>query len=213
MVDDAELVLSSRGGDRAAFGELCRRYWPLVGRYFVSKVDTGADDMRQETFGRLLTALDRFEGRSSARGFILGIAHNVLLEHLRGKYQSNDRETDLDELSMVEFGASPTALIARREEQRALLHALRRVPLTFQVVLELTYWEGLSDTEIGDVLAIPANTVRSRRVRARERLQRELQPRADDEASIPVLTETPENFEAWARRIGRELGASEDDRV
>lgn len=203
-LDDDELVRRFRAGDRVAFAEICRRYWGLVGRFFATKLEAQVDDLRQTTFERLMGALERFEGRSTLRGFILGIAHKVLLESLRGKYRE-ERE-DIAELSVADLGLSPGSLLGHQAEQRRLLHALRRVPIIFQVVLELTYWENSSDREIGEVLGLPANTVRGRRVRARERLRAELERGPDDpDGAPPVLTETPADFEAWAQRIGREL--------
>lgn len=209
MLTEGELLDRARAGDNAAKAELCRRYWTLVGRFFTSKVEEHTEDLRQQTFERLLVALDRYEGRSSLRSFVLGIAHRVLLEFLRRKYR--DAHEQLEDLSIADMGFRASSLFARKEDERRTLHALRRIPMGFQVVLELTHWEGLSDTEIAEVLDMPANTVRSRRTRARDRLRAELTRADEGDGSPPVLTETPADFDAWARRIGQEIWSTQGD--
>jgi len=57
------------------------------------------------------------------------------------------------------------------EEERALLGALRGLPLELQVLLELHYWEDLSTSELAGVLEIPQGTVKTRIRRARELLE------------------------------------------
>jgi RNA polymerase sigma-70 factor (ECF subfamily) len=82
-------------------------------------------------------------------------------------------------------------VLAKREDERLLTEALRRVPLDAQVVLELAYWEGLDGAEIAQVLAVPLNTAYSRLRRAKitllDRL-RELAPdRVDLDQVVPAI--------------------------
>ena len=207
-MDDDELLERARAGDQAAVAALCQRHWGLVGRFFASKVGEAVEDLRQQTFERFIDALPRYERRASLRAFIAGIAKNVLLEFLRKRYRSDSVE--IDERSLADLGVGPSSALRHRENEQRVLHALRRIPIAFQVVLELTYWESMSDTEIAEVLDIPANTVRSRRGRAKERLRAELAKPPDDDAP-PVLTETPKDFDAWAERIEREVWEDEDE--
>ena len=69
-------------------------------------------------------------------------------------------------------------------------------------MLELSYWEHLSSRELGEVLDIPAPTVRSRLRRARELLETELNNvSAADHVRQSVMT----NLDAWADAVKRSM--------
>ncbi len=75
---DSELVDRLRAGDEAAFVDLVERYQPQLirlARSFVTRRET-AEDVVQETWLALLTGLDRFEGRSSLRTWLMQICVN-----------------------------------------------------------------------------------------------------------------------------------------
>jgi len=77
-VDDAELLQRLRGGDEGAFTELVRRYHPALvrlARYYVGS-DASAEDVAQETWIAVMRGVDRFEGRSSFKTWLLHICAN-----------------------------------------------------------------------------------------------------------------------------------------
>lgn len=77
-MDDAELLQRLRTGDEGAFTELVRRYHPAVvrlARYYVAS-DASAEDVAQETWIAVLRGVDRFEGRSSFKTWLLHICAN-----------------------------------------------------------------------------------------------------------------------------------------
>src|SRR4051812_45525750 len=75
---DAELLTRLRAGDEAAFMELVDRYGPLMLRIAMSHVPTRAiaEDVVGEAWLGVLQGLDRFEGRSSLKTWILRIVAN-----------------------------------------------------------------------------------------------------------------------------------------
>ena len=83
-----------------------------------------------------------------------------------------------------------------------MLAGLRRLPINFQVVLELSYWEQLSSFEIAEVLKLPASMVRSRQQRARKLLERALEELA---SSKELLLSTRSDLEGWAGRLREAL--------
>lgn len=207
MESDEELVARLRVDDAAARAELCQRYWSAVGRFFDNKADQFTDDLRQETFTRCFVAVARFEGRSSLRSFVLGIAAKVFYEFLRKKQRN--KAVELDECSIADLGLPISSLLRRRVLQQQALRALRRVPLRMQMVLELSYFENMGDREIGETLSMNPNTVRSTLHRARARLKEELQRVIAGEAAATdgdaALSHTPTDFHAWEMRILREI--------
>src|SRR3954452_23199874 len=79
-----ELALRAGAGDAAALAELVRATQSEVWRFTAALIDPGtADDLTQETFLRAFKALPSFEGRSSARTWLLGIARRTCADHLR----------------------------------------------------------------------------------------------------------------------------------
>ena len=138
---------------------------------------------------------DKFRQHSSFRTYAYAIAKNQLYMHLR-KRGRHDKVIEFDTVSAADLDASPRTLAAAKQEQQLLMRALRRIPLDFQIVVELYYWEGLSGEEIAVVLAVSPHTVRSRLVRARAKLRGQIESLEDAaiDSTATVLSE-------WASRL------------
>lgn len=196
---DLDLLDAWRSGDLESGEQLFRRYIGQLGRFFRNKVDVGVEDLIQNTFLACIEGRERFRGTSSFRTYLFGIAHNLLLAH----YRRQRRDIDFAHSSVVDLGASPSGPLARRDEQAALLRALRSIPLDYQVVLELSYWESLAGPEIAEILGLPANTVRSRLARARVALREALERGV---SSPELLRSTLGDLDGWAQGVRAELG-------
>jgi RNA polymerase sigma-70 factor (ECF subfamily) len=159
-----------RAGDRTAGRELFSRHAASVTRFFRNKIDGDADDLVQRTFLACVEARDRVRDGSSFRAYVLRIARNELFNHYAARQRQAARVDPLTR-SILDLGASPSVMVAAGERDRALLGALRRLPLDLQTALELHYWEDLTTGELADVLAIPQGTVKTRLFRAREQLR------------------------------------------
>ena len=197
LVDDAALLEAWRGGDERAGNELFERHYPALARFFRNKLGTEADDLIQKTFLACVEARQRFEGRSSFRTFIFAVAHNVLRRELRDR--SRGEAIDVDEVSLASVSPTPSTALARKREHRTLLAALRHVPASAQVLLELHYFEGMTAPEIADVFAIGVSTAKTRLRRGRlllERVAREL----DEEGAAGRRT-TTDDLDRWAAQI------------
>jgi RNA polymerase sigma factor (sigma-70 family) len=136
---DLDLLDAWRGGDARAGNLLFRRYFAPLARFFRNKVDVGVEDLIQGTFLACIEGRDRFREASSFRTYLFAIARNLLY----GYYRRQHRAVDFVQTSVIDLGASPSGPLGRREEAAALLRALRSIPLEFQVVLELSYWEDM----------------------------------------------------------------------
>ncbi|HLT34622.1 MAG TPA: sigma-70 family RNA polymerase sigma factor [Enhygromyxa sp.] len=196
---DLELLDAWRRGDGRSGELLFRRYFAQLNRFFRNKTDTGAEDLIQTTFLACVEGRDRFRESSSFRTYLFGIAHNVLCAH----YRRVARTADFASTSIVDLGASPSGPLTRRDEHAALLRALRSIPLDYQVMLELSYWEGMKAPEIGEILSLPSNTVRSRLSRARAALREALERGV---GTPELLRSTLADLDGWARSIRAELG-------
>ncbi|PRQ04338.1 RNA polymerase sigma factor CarQ [Enhygromyxa salina] len=198
---DAGLLEAWRGGDDRAGERLFNRHADAVARFFENKLPEGVDDLIQSTFLRMIEGRERIREGVAFRAFVLGIARNVLREHLRGLIR--DRQVNPHVDSMATLLPGPSTIAGDRQEQRLLLEALRRLSIDDQVILELFYWEGLKGVEIAAVMDIPASTARSRLERAREQLGKTMAAIA---ASPDLLRSTLEGLDGWAARLRGRLG-------
>ena len=159
------------------------------------------DDLVQRTFVACLECRDTLRAESSFRPWLLGIARHVLLMHWRALATSRRMQGRLENFSVEDLVPTPSVVVARREEQRLLVRALRKIPVELQLLLELFYWEGLGHAELVEMLEMPVGTVKSRLNRARELLADALHKiGAPDE----VTKSTPMELDAWVRSLGRE---------
>lgn len=196
---DDELLEQWRAGQVEAGHVLFERHFALVERFFVTKVGLAADDLIQATFAACVHGRDRIRQAGYFRGYLLGIARHELIAHfVRQRKVCGDIELQEELSAMRDGGASPSSLAAGKEEQRALLGALRSLRLDQQIVLELHYWEDLSMAEIAEVLGVPAGTVKSRLRLAREALKSKLR---EDATQSYVAEATITNLDAWAHSL------------
>jgi RNA polymerase sigma-70 factor (ECF subfamily) len=195
---DFELLEQWRAGDRSAGNSLFTRHFRPLFRFFRTKVtDEAAEDLTQVSFLACVDGRDKFRNASSFRTYLFAIARNQLFMHFR-KRGRQDAVVAFETQSMVDLGAGPSTIVAAKAEQRLLLKALRRIPVDFQIAIELYYWEGVPTAEIATVLDVPEGTVRSRLTRGREHLAKQMRAIADS----PELAEsTVADFERWAQSL------------
>lgn len=197
MRSDIELLEAWRGGDPDAGNELFNRHFDSICRFFANKIQTDVDDLIQRTFLACVEGKERFRGTSSFRGYLFGIARNVLRRYFRDKHYHGQRFDALLQ-SAEDMAPGPSMLIAEKREQQLLLDGLRNLPLDHQITLELYYWENMSGSELAAVLDIPEGTVRGRIRRAKQLLEEALGRLAQ---SPRQLETTMANLEGWARSL------------
>ena len=193
---DRELVDRWREGDADAGDELFGRHFEALYRFFRNKIDGPVDDLVQATFLACADSRERFRGASTFRTFAFAIARRVLFDHLRERYALGDK-ADPSERSVADLGTSPSQFVAKRREQRLLLHALRHLRLDYQIALELSFWEELSGPEIGEVLGVPEATARTWLRRAKI----ELAERVSELAGREPLPSTRSDLSEWAASL------------
>lgn len=165
-LDDAtHWALRARDGDPAAQAAFVRATQTEVWRFTAALVDRdSADDLLQDTYLRAFRALPAFEGRSSARTWLLGIARRACADHLRTVV----RRRRLDErLTGQAYTDHPYPDPAGQFGANDLL---RRLPAERRGAFVLTQLLGLSYAEAAAVEGVPVGTIRSRVARARTEL-------------------------------------------
>jgi RNA polymerase sigma-70 factor (ECF subfamily) len=175
-VDDVELLERLLGGDESAFTELVRRYHPTlvkVARYYVANV-ASAEDVAQDTWIAVLKGVERFEGRSSFKTWLLRICVNrarttgvkehrsIPVDPMAGPSVSPQR------FDQGGFWSDPpvafTEAIDTRLDNSALLNTVRNAIDELgepqQAVVTLRDVEGLSTQEVATLLGLSEANVR-----------------------------------------------------
>ncbi|MFB7784725.1 sigma-70 family RNA polymerase sigma factor [Streptomyces vinaceus] len=185
------LALAAREGDPDAVDRFVRALHHDVRRYvaYLSSDPQSADDLTQETFLRALGSLHRFEGRSSARTWLLSIARRTVIDSLRHK-AARPRISDRDDWQSAAERAQPRGLPGF-EDGIALAELLGTIPAERRDVFVLTQVLGLPYAEAASALGCPIGTVRSRVARARTSLL-ELLTDADTDADTDTEAGEPE---------------------
>ncbi len=200
MTSDEDLLRAWAEGDKQAGARLVERHMPTIYRFFRTKVPNNAEDLVQETF---LGALERHDTHSGApfRAYLLAIARRRLFRHFRTIVRA-DKKHELAAMSIVDVVPSPSGMVVAKNEVRVLLLALRKIPVDFQIVIELFYWERLSSAEIAVVLEVAQGTVKSRLSRAREALKAAI---AEIDVAPKLRASTSDRLEFWAERLRLEI--------
>lgn len=194
---DRELLAAWAQGDQDAGETLIERHFDALYRFLEMSAPSQAEDLLQDTFLACVEGHSTFRGDSSFRTFLFGIARNKVLMFWRGRAQRGTT-LDFEELSLADLDASPTNVVARRQEEQALLTALRRIPIQAQLLLMLFYWEGLRGPQLAEVLEIPEGTVRTRIRRARELLEGAM---AAEHVPDALARSTLGDLERWAASL------------
>ncbi|MET9657225.1 sigma-70 family RNA polymerase sigma factor [Streptomyces sp. NPDC006510] len=164
------LALAARDGDPVKADLFVRALHRDVWRYvaYLSADRQAADDLTQEVFLRALAALPRFEGRSSARTWLLSIARRTVVDSLRYA-AARPRLSDRDDWQAEAEHTQPRGLPGF-EDGVALAELMASIPAERRDAFVLTQLLGLPYAEAAETIGCPVGTVRSRVARARATL-------------------------------------------
>lgn len=193
--DDHELLDRWRSGDAEAGQQLFERHFDSIYGFFETKCENEADELVQATFLACVRAKEQFRKESSFRTYLFTIARHELYRTLRGRRRDGER-LDFELSSIAELVSTPGTRIARNQEHRHLLEALRVLPVEQQALLELHYWEEMDIAQLAEIFEAPAVTIRTRLHRARKALRERMEGMAP-----PQVLETLDSMDAWARGV------------
>jgi RNA polymerase sigma-70 factor (ECF subfamily) len=132
-----------------------------------------AEDLTQETYLRVIGALHEFEGRSSARTWLLSIARRVVVDSIR-RAQARPRPVTRSALAAHENAVGRAT--GDCATQVAIFDLLERLTTDRREALVLTQVLGFSYAEAAEILDCPVGTIRSRVARARADLVESCDP-------------------------------------
>ena len=165
---DAELIVRVSARDRQAFEVLYGRFArPVLGLARRRLSDRArAEDALQDTFAAVWRGAPTFRPeRGPGAPWVYAVARNAIVDRARARVDvvAEPRDSPTDEAGPAERAES--------EWLRMRVHrALEALPAHERSVIELAYWSGLSQSEIGERLDVPFGTVETRTRKALSRL-------------------------------------------
>jgi RNA polymerase sigma-70 factor (ECF subfamily) len=194
--EDRRLVKAVLSGSRRDFEELVRRYERLV-RHIVmpmaGSVEDG-EDLLQDVFMKVYAHLGTFRFESKLSTWIGNIAFNAATHHRAMRLREKGGGTGTLEVApglpnrgpgipnieaTPDEAPSPVETLIRAEERQRLMEAVRLLPRIQRSILLLFHQDEQTLEEIGTMLELPVNTVKSHLFRARRKLK-ELLLRQED---------------------------------
>jgi RNA polymerase sigma-70 factor, ECF subfamily len=181
---EADLVTSVLDGNQQAAAEIVRRFERPVFNLVLRMVRDHAtsEDLSQDTFVKVFRRLGTFDRRLRLAAWILKVAHNTTIDHLRRRAPELlplDAPIDPEGPTFADQLADRAAVLPDRAAERASLStaldaALARLRPEYRVTLVLRHQEDLDYDEIAAVLGVPLGTVKTFLHRGRQALAREL---------------------------------------
>lgn len=171
---DEILAQQAAAGKHQAFSELVKRYSGRIYNvaYRFSGNSTDAEDIVQDVFIKVYRALPKARLDLPFRPWIYRIATNTSISHLRSKLAPALPEEAAKSVPSEE--ELPEESAAKAELSARLQQAILKLPINFREVVILRYTEELTFREIGSILEMPENTVKTYFQRAKVILKKEL---------------------------------------
>ncbi len=186
--EDAALVAALKAGSDEAFAILIAQYsqplYSLIARSLQDPAD--AADITQEVFIKVFRNIRSFHGEASLRTWLYRIALHEASNQRRWWSRHKRQELTIDapagetddgddamclSATLRHAGGSPCDHAMHGELKARVDDALRQLPEVFRTIVVLREMEGFSYEEIGEVLEVPAGTVKSRLKRGRAALK------------------------------------------
>src|ERR1019366_5657731 len=150
---DADLVLRLQRRDPRALAELYDRYGRLAYALILRVVrDVGAaEDLVQETFLRVWTRIQAFDAQKGSIGpWLLAVARNRAIDYLRSDGGRERNAVEFEETDHPSLYTHMEPGILGPAKARVIKAAVEKLSSHQRQVIELAYFEGLSQTEMAE---------------------------------------------------------------
>ena len=161
---DKELAERLRKRDAQALAELYDRYGRVVYSLIVRVVRDGAlaEDLVQETFLRVWNRAQGFDAERGALGsWLMAVARNRAIDYLRSAGGRERNALELEEVDHPSLYRDMESDILASDKARVVRSALDKLSPRQREVIELAYFEGLTQTEMAERMGQPLGTVKT----------------------------------------------------
>jgi len=182
---DEILIRRVRRGDADAFDALLGRHGPAIRKRLakITRDPAAAEDLAQEVFLRLWTRAEQWSGQGRLAGWLMRIATNLALNHLRSARRHPQRALPAppDEDDDADAGwpadesvVDPAEMLGRAEALERLRRSVDALPEAKRAVMRMVHEDDMDLADVAERLGIPVGTVKSRLHYAIRRIARDL---------------------------------------
>jgi RNA polymerase sigma-70 factor, ECF subfamily len=188
QLSDQDVISYARKGRETAFRELIRRYERPVFSVIYRMVHDRelAEDLAQETFIKVLNALDRYDPKYKFSSWIFKIAHNATLDQLRKKepetlsldgspHAATQDQADASSFTAVDTTENPEQYTQSKQLGSEIEAAIEQLRPEYRAAIVLWHIEGRPYDEIAQIMGLPLGTVKTYIHRGRNELRGLLQ--------------------------------------
>ncbi len=212
---DERLLANARAGDKQALEALLERHQPQVYRFGMKmcRDPEDAKDVLQDTLLAMARNVRDFRGASSISTWLYTIARSFCIKKRRRSKFAPDQERSLETEAAGETkhlaaaGATPDEALAGRQVERALEQAIAALDPMYREVLILRDVEGLSASEVAEVVGVSVQAVKSRLHRARLSVREHVAPLLGVEAPALSSGACPDVLTMFSRHLEDEISA------
>jgi RNA polymerase sigma-70 factor (ECF subfamily) len=175
--DDLAIVRRMAGGDAEAIEALYDRYAPMllaVARRILGPAGE-AEEVLQETFLQAWNQAERYDpGRSSVSTWLVLIARSRALDRFRSRDARGRAAAAAATEPAAEASGGAEENVLHAERRQRVREVLSSLPIEQREVLELAFFEGLSQSEIAARTGAPLGTVKTRALLAMKKVRQAL---------------------------------------
>ena len=188
ILTDQQVVQLARDGSERAYRELIGRYQrPVFSLIFRLVRDREkAEDLAQDTFIKVLNAIDRYDPQFKFSSWIFKIAHNTSLDHLRRRepetlsidgspHARTAAEIEASTITPESHDENPEEYALNRELGGEIDQALSTLRAEYRTAIVLCHVEGRPYEEIAEIMEVPLGTVKTYIHRGRKELMLRLE--------------------------------------
>jgi len=183
-----DLIRRIRGGDEAALKDLIAGNSLVLRAHLARYVPPAdADDLLQELWLRVWERAGQWDGRGRPLAWLLAIATNLALNHLRSRRETVPLEAfpeeevpDVATLGCDAIVPGPEEQVAWREQLGRVQEAMAQLPPDKQEALRLVRVQGYKLEEAARLLGIPLGTLKSRLHHAHRQLMEHFEEERDE---------------------------------
>ena len=164
IAGDQELIERLRQRDPGAMAELYDRYGRMIYSLTLRVVrdHAAAEDLVQETFIRIWTRAQSIHEKTVTLGpWLLAVARNRAIDHFRSAGGRERKNVELEEIHHPRLYSQVESDLLASDKTRRVRAAMEKLAPNYRQVMELAYFEGLSQSEMAEKLGQPLGTIKT----------------------------------------------------
>ena len=188
QLSDKDVIRHAREGRESAFRELIKRYERPVFSIIYRMVHDRelSEDLAQDTFIKVLNALDRYNPEYKFSSWIFKIAHNTTIDHIRKKepetlslegspHARTQEQAKATSFTAVDTAEDPEHYTHSQELGSEIENAIQELRPAYREAILLWHVEGRPYDEIAEIMDLPLGTVKTYIHRGRNELRKKLE--------------------------------------